>query len=67
MSTINHPKRRKGDKGPQEWARELRLQEMCNRQDEELRLMSAENMRLRTELAKARTALASTEPIRLAA
>lgn len=51
----NHPKRRKGDKLPPEWAREMRLQELCNRQDEELQQLRAENARLR--------ALAATKPI----
>lgn len=68
----NHPKRRKADKLPPEWAREFRLQELCNRQDEELRLVRAENTRLRTENARLRgnfvvEQLVRTRPMELAA
>jgi hypothetical protein len=55
------PRRRKTDKQPQ---RETYLQEMCNRLDEELRLVRAENSRLRNELARSES---PTRPMRLVA
>ena len=45
------PKRRKTDKLPPDWAREVRLQELCNQQHEELLLVKAESARLRRAAA----------------
>lgn len=63
MNILNIPRRRKTDKTPQ---RELYLQEMCNRQDEEINHLRAENARLRQRLSTLTTLAHYTEQARLA-